>query len=281
MKSILLPILCCLATPLCSQQPISIPVIVVGGDQSPISLKANDLKVAVNDQTVTVMSVSSLAEEHLQYVLLNDQSGRTRWPNGIEQQTDAAAQLLKRVVAPGLDIGSLVNFGDDVYIDVQNSHDPDEIAAKMVRKGIGATRMYDAVVSAANWLAKQPSSPHQRKLIFLFSDGDDNGSKTNLRKAAEALQKGRIPIFVIAPSSIERKKEGEHLRQLASEAGGRAYFLPRNTEQISFEFIKRDLARSFLITVNLPSAEGLLPLTITDVTNPQVSIASPAQIAAP
>jgi Mg-chelatase subunit ChlD len=230
---------------------------------------------------VTATSVSPVSEAHLQYVLLNDQSGATRWPKGIKQQTNAAAQLLKQVVAPGADIGSLVNFGDEVYIDVQNSHDPDEIAAKLVRRGAGATRMYDAVVSAAKWLAKQPSSSSQRKLMFLFSDGDDNGSKSNLREAAEALQRGRIPIFVIAPSSVESKKEGEYLRQLAREAGGRAYFLPRNTEQTSFDFIKRDLARSFLITVSLPSAAGMLPLNITDVTSPQFSIAAPTQIAVP
>ena len=282
MKYVLLLILCCPTIFLYGQQTTSIPVIVASADQAPISLKVDDLKVEVKGQAVTVMSVSPLAGERLRYLLLNDQSGSTRWPNGIKQQTQVALQFLKQVVTSGSDLGGLVNFADDVYFDVQNSRNPDEIAARLKPEGRGVTRMYDAVVSSANWLAKQASGLDQRKVVFLFCDGEDRGSKTNFEEATEALQRGRIPMFIVAPSSVEGKKDGAILRQLAGDSGGRAYFLPRDTRQINLDFIKRDLGQSFRLTLDVPSSlQGRLPLTIRDIENPQISIVAPAQVVLP
>src|SRR5260370_7477736 len=84
----------------------------------------------------------------------------------------------------------------------RNSTEPDEIAAKLARTGHHATRLYDALVSAAEWLAKQESSD-KRKLIFEFSEGDDNPSQTSLPETIEALQKTVIPTIVLAPSLLK------------------------------------------------------------------------------
>lgn len=227
---------------------VSIPVIIQG--EPAASVKVSDFKVEIASAPAAVASITPLAAEHLQYVLLNDQSGKSYWPGGTEQQADVAAQFLKQVVAPGTDVGSLVNFGDDVFLDVVNETDPRRIAAHLTRHGVGATRMFDAVVAGAKWLQKQTLKANSRKIMLLFSDGDDNGSRTTLQQAVETLQAARIPIFVIAPSSIETKKQGQVLRQLSGETGGIAYFLPRKTKQIDFEFIKHDLAQSFLVNVN-------------------------------
>jgi Mg-chelatase subunit ChlD len=273
--------LCCLTAVLHAQRTISVPIIVAGGNHASISVKEADLKAEVNHQRVTIASVTPLADRHLQYVLLNDQSGSTRWSEGIKHQTEVAEQFLKQVVAAGSDIGSLVNFGDDVYIDVQNEKDPLILAAKLERKGVGGTKLYDAVVSAAKWLAKQPVSSDHRKVMFLFCDGEDNASKRRLSEAIDTLQRATIPIFIVAPSSVETKKQGEKLRQLSNETGGRVYFLPRDTKQVEFALLKQDLTQSFLLKINIPSAEGTLPLVITDQANPQDQISAPSQIVAP
>jgi hypothetical protein len=73
-------------------------------------------------------------------------------------------------------------------LDVENSTDPEEIAAKLERRGRQGTRMYDAVVAAADWLAKQEPSD-KRKVIFVFSDGDDNASQISLQGAIAAVQR--------------------------------------------------------------------------------------------
>jgi len=153
------------------QQTISVPVIVIGGDSGSVTPKASDLKVETQEMNVAVVSLKPLASAQLQYVLLNDQSGRTQWLRGTKEQAEVAGQFLKQIIRPGSDIGSLVNFGDQVYIDVQNSEDPDKLSGKLQRKGVGATRMYDAVVSSANWLGNQTANVDRHKLMFLFCDG--------------------------------------------------------------------------------------------------------------
>jgi Mg-chelatase subunit ChlD len=74
----------------------------------------------------------------------------------------------------------------------RNSTEPDEIAAKLARTGHHATRLYDALVSAAEWLAKQESSD-KRKLIFVFSDGDDNASQTSLPETMRPCKERKFP----------------------------------------------------------------------------------------
>jgi len=179
----------------------------------------------------------------LQYVLLNDASRWTKWPKGLEQQVNMATQLLKQVVIPGTDVGNLANFSDDtaISLDVVNSTNPDDIATKLVRKGRGGTNVYGSVVSAETWLSKQESSD-RRKVVFLFSDGEDDASPISLKDAIRTLQTMRIPVFVIAPSVVEHKKPGKDMKQLADATGGHAYFVD-DSGSFDFALLKHDLAR--------------------------------------
>jgi len=227
-------ILCCVTAVLHAQQTISVPIIASSGSHASNSIKDVDLKAEVNHQSIAIASVTPLAGKPLQYVLLNDQSRSTWWPDGTKQQTEVADQFLEQVVAKGSDIGSLVNFGYNVFIDVQNEKDPLKLSRKLKRNGVGGTKLSDAVVSAGNWLDKQPLNPGHRKVMFLFCDGEDDASESGVSKAIATLQRVAIPIFIIAPSSVEAKTEGEKLRQLSRETGGRVYFLPRVTKQVEF-----------------------------------------------
>src|SRR5215468_8614120 len=92
----------------------------------------------------------SEAHPHLHYALLNDTSGKTLWPKGMEQQVSLECQFLEQVVRPGTDIGTLVNFSEGFYLDVQNSTEPADLKARLIHEGHGGTRTFDAVVAAAN-----------------------------------------------------------------------------------------------------------------------------------
>ncbi|HZQ93847.1 MAG TPA: vWA domain-containing protein [Candidatus Sulfotelmatobacter sp.] len=178
---------------------------------------------------------------NLHYALLNDTSGKTLWPRGMEQQVYLASQFLEQVVRPGTDIGSLVNFGEKFYLDVQNSTKPADIKAKLIREGHSGTSVFDAVVAAANWLDKYQFRD-SRKAIFLFSDGDDNASRWPLVKTIASVQAVHIPVFVIAPAVVEHKKQGKDLGKLATATGGHVYFVSK-TETYNFAALKHDLGR--------------------------------------
>jgi hypothetical protein len=159
----------------------------------------------------------------------------------MEQQVNLASQFLEQVVRPGTDIGSLVNFGENFYLDVQNSTKPADIKAKLIREGRGGTRTFDAVVAAANWLDKYQFRD-SRKAIFLFSDGDDNASKWPFQKTITSVQAVHIPIFVIAPAVVEHTKQGKDLGKLASATGGHVYFVSK-ADTYDFAALKHDLGR--------------------------------------
>src|SRR5258708_7751892 len=129
MKRLVLVIISCsLNAALFGQQTIFVPVIVEG-DQAALSLKDSDLKVEVNHQPVTVSSFTPLAGQHLLYALINGERKNTLWPKGSAQQIDVAGQFLKEVITAGVDIGSLINFSDEYFLDVQDQKDPQQLAA--------------------------------------------------------------------------------------------------------------------------------------------------------
>jgi hypothetical protein len=176
----------------------------------------------------------------LQYVLLYDKSGKTLWPGGIEEQANSASQFLKQVVRPGTDVGTLVNFDEDFFIAVENSTQPDDISAKLTRQGGHGTRFWEAVVWAEEWLAKQQLSD-RKKVIFVFTDGDDNASQTPWEVVYADLQKLHIPVFIIAPSVVEHKRPGKRIMEMAGATAGAAYFVGK--DNLDFARLKHDLGR--------------------------------------
>jgi hypothetical protein len=245
-------------------------------------VQASDFKVEVNNEPVAVASLTSLSGRLLQYVLINDQRLHNQWPGGRDQQAHVAKVLLKQVVSSGSDIGTLVNYSDAVFMDVKDERNPDKLSSQIRATGIGPARLYEAVVAGTKWLAKQPTTRDARKVIFLVCDGSDTGSRVGLSDAIKALQEASFPIFVVAPSESEKKKQGQYMRDLAEQSGGRAYFLAPNTKYLTFEDLKRDLADSFLLVLNPPfHNKGFQPLRITGVAHPQLSISSSSRVFMP
>lgn len=186
-------------------------------------------------------STPSEMPPNLHYALLNDASGTTLWPKGTDQQVDLEIQFLAQVVRPGTDVGSLVNFNDNLFLDVQNSTKPTDLKAKLVREGRGSTKAFDALVATANWLDKY-QFPDSRKAIFLFCDGDDNASNLSLQKTITSIQAVHIPVYVISPATVEHKKPGKEMQKLASATGGHAYFVS-DPSTFDFAALKHELGR--------------------------------------
>lgn len=81
-------------------------------------------------------------------------------------------------------------------------------------------------------------------------------SESGVSHALATLQRVAIPMFIFAPSTVETKPEGEKLRQLSRQTGGRVYFLPRVTKQVEFAPLKQDLNQSFHLKLNIRSGGG-------------------------
>lgn len=271
-----------MAIALYSQEKTALPIIVAGATQSSIPVRASDFKVEVNNEPVPVASLTSLSGKPLQYVLIHDQRLHDQWPGGSYQQEQVAKELLRQVISSDSDTGTLVSYSDEVFLDVKDETNPKKLSSQIHTTGIGPAQLYEAVVNGAGLLAKRPTLPNARKVIFLVCDGSDTGSHVGLADAIKSLQEASLPIFVVAPSEREKKKQGQDMRQLAEQSGGRAYFLAPGTKYLTFDDLKRDLADSFLLALNPPiQNKGFLPLRVTGVAHPQLSISSSTRVFVP
>ncbi|HMK22398.1 MAG TPA: hypothetical protein VK466_08680 [Terriglobales bacterium] len=252
------------------------PIVVAGPSQSAVPVRVSDFTAEVNHQPVTIASVTSLSGRHLQYELIYDARLHTDW----DDELHVAKELLKLVITPGFDTGTLVSYGELVLLGSQNGRDPRKLASEVGADRISPARLYDAIADGTSWLVQQQSGSDERKVVFLVCDGKDTGSQVDLAAAVRALQKVSIPLFALAPSYLEKRKEGQYMRELSEQSGGRVYFLPRSAK-LTLDDLKRDLKNSILLTLNLPSEKGLLPLKITNAAHPESPILSPAYVFVP
>jgi hypothetical protein len=270
MKRVWPVLLLCLAGTSYGQQTVRIPIIVNGGSEGAIPV----LKVEVDHEPAPMTSVTALAGQHLQYVLMNDGTVNSQWSGGIKQQTDIADRLLKELVS-GSDTGSLINFTEEINIDVVNQKNPQQLSARLERNGKGiGVGLYDSVISTAKWLSKQPVQFDSRRVIFLVCNGTDTVSTHRLAQAIETLQRAAIPVFVIAPATTGSNTQGDNLRKLARETGGAAYFVTQDAKQ-ALDSIQNDLTHSFLLQVSVPSSKKMVPLGVSDVASQLTIVAAP------
>jgi VWFA-related protein len=94
-----------------------------------------------------------------------------------------------------------------------------------------------------------------RKVLVLVTDGEDQGSRTNLQKSIESAEKADVIVYAIVMSDPEfyslmgtTYHGGTSIRKLARETGGRAIRV-RSVEQIgqAFEQIARELRSQYLL----------------------------------
>ncbi|MGD0957281.1 MAG: VWA domain-containing protein [Candidatus Acidiferrales bacterium] len=116
----------------------------------------------------------------------------------------------------------------------------------------GGTHLYDAVYLASNELMK---TRFGRKVLLLITDGEDQGSKTNLQKSIEAAEKADVIVYSIVVSDPEfysllggTYHGGTSVRKLARETGGRT-IRARSIDQIgqAFEQIALELRSQYLL----------------------------------
>ena len=109
----------------------------------------------------------------------------------------------------------------------------------------GGTAAFDALVRSADMLQRRPG----RKAIVLFSDGDDNTSRTSMDAAIRRMESSDAILYAIAQGHAMRTPRLRSvLERLARISGGRAFFTNDITElKRVFADIVEDLANQYAI----------------------------------
>jgi len=124
----------------------------------------------------------------------------------------------------------------------------DRLKAAIMRYPAGGkTAVYDAVVSALDHLEK---ASHQKHVLVLLSDGDDNASNHTEDEMLDRARRSDAIIYVVSSGDFNSGNRGDPrvLRKLAEATGGLAYF-PLTDEGVvdAFTNIANNIRRGYSI----------------------------------
>jgi len=144
----------------------------------------------------------------------------------------------------------VVNFGEDAFLDQDYTQDIGKLRAALQRvETRGSTALYDAIIAAVDHLNQ--TSPLQKKVLLVVTDGRDNASQATLQDILHKLQSKNGPVlYTIALDQNERRDVGDRqfLLMLCEHTGGTAFF-PSSLDEVQSiaSAIARDIRSQYVI----------------------------------
>ena len=227
-----------------------------GGGRLVTEVDPGYLRIYEDNQLQAIRNFSREVNLPLTIGLLVDTSNsiRERW--SFERAT--AQEFLNKTIKAGHDSAFLMSFDSRIRLIQDYTDDPVQLAGALCQlRPSGATKLFDAVVQACQ---DKMAPVEGRKVLIIISDGDDNASLLNLRKALKTAQNHDVLIYSVSTNpyvSCDKHldKPDKILRSLALETGGQAFF-PTTTQEFarSFESISAELRSQFSLAYNSTNA---------------------------
>lgn len=157
----------------------------------------------------------------------------------------------------------IVNFSDQAILDQDFTSN-----IQLLEKGLshidsqGGTALYDAVIAAADHLAKNAKRPKQ--VILIVTDGKDNSSSATVEQTVQRIQSLHGPIvYSIGLLFDEDRGQAHHARKilqmLSDQTGGIAFF-PKSLDQVDAiaAEVARDIREQYILGYHptRPVSEG-------------------------
>ena len=159
---------------------------------------------------------------------------------------EAAARFLEAI--PRARELYTIFFDEDIRVSRYDSENQQGLYDRIhAAKGGGNTALYDAI---AVYLSRVQDGPG-RKVLVLFTDGDDTRSALAFTDVVKLVRSGRVTIYAIAfgmYSGSRTLRPRAVLEQLAAMTGGRV-FAPRTSRDLAgiYDRILEDLAAQFVV----------------------------------
>ena len=192
------------------------------------------------------------------------------------QKVELAAQDLVANSNPQDEV-FVINFNDDVYRDVDFTSDPKKLAQGLARiDSMSGTAMRDAIRAGVRYA--KAKGKHDKKVLVVVTDGDDNMSETTLGELLREAQQREVLVYAIGLLSEEEhdaaKRAREALGELARSTGGAVWY-PNDVNSVGRIALQlaRDIRSQYIVayTPSNPKMDGSyrqIRLTVTGPNHP-------------
>ena len=221
-------------------------------------LAKEDFDVLDNGVPVTLTLFQNEPEPFSVVVMLDTSGSMTLT---IDLLQDAAEQFVIRLMPA--DKGIVGAFNDKIQFpiaDFTNSRDDLVGGIREVDYG-NSTRLWDAVEASIEQLKRVSG----RRVVLLFTDGDDTASKIGLGKVMDEARAAETMIYAIGLQSVYfngqrqvRSQPDKGLRKIADETGG-GYFELKRTDDLgpTFTRVAQELHSQYVLGF-APATDGKL-----------------------
>jgi Ca-activated chloride channel homolog len=227
-------------------------------------LDKQDFKILEDGKPQTIQFFGRETDLPLRIAMLLDTSNSIR--ERLHFEKDAATDFLANVIRRNKDMAFLMTFDNEPEVVQDWSGDTGTLteAIQKQRAG-GGTSFNDAIYMAAQKLAKAPlptgADQEVRRVLVVFSDGDDNLSDRALSDAIEMAERSEVAVYSIStstewlavettdkPRKIFETPGDKILQTLSTETGGRVFF-PYKVDDlaVSFQDIGTELRSQYFI----------------------------------
>jgi Ca-activated chloride channel homolog len=219
-------------------------------------LQQGDFDVLDNNQPAKVVLFQNEPEPFSAVVMLDTSGSMT---GTIDLLREAAEQFMIRLLPE--DKGMLGAFNDKIQFPIADfTPNRDDLIASLKEIDFGnPTRLYDAVDASVDQLKRVQG----RKVILVFTDGDDTASKVGMGHVLDRARADEVMIYAIGLQSVYfngqrqvRSQPDRGLRKLSDETGG-GYFELKRTDDLgpTFTRVAQELHSQYVIGFS-PSTDG-------------------------
>jgi Ca-activated chloride channel family protein len=237
--------------------PIYATVIDSSGRLVP-DLEKSDFTVLDDGKPVELTTFSNAPLPFTAVVMLDTSASMT---NNLDLLNRAAEQFLIRLHPT--DKAQVGAFNDKIQLSGRFTNDRDELIAALDDLQFGnPTRLNDAIAVSLDTLQKIEG----RRVVLMFSDGEDTSSKIGFRTVLERARDEEVMVYAIGLESeylqgtrMTRTRPSRDLRRIADETGGGYFELKRSAELApTFTRVAQELRSQYLLGFAPATLDGKL-----------------------
>ena len=209
---------------------VSLFATVVDGERRLVpDLVKDDFEILENDKPQPISVFDNEVRPITVVVLLDTSLSMT---NNLDLLSRGAEQFLIRLLPA--DKGKVGAFNDKIAIGATFTNDRDALVGDVKNMDYGnGTKLYDALVAGVDEL----HDVEGRRVILVFTDGDDQGSRSSMGKVIDRARADDVMVYAIGFQSEYfdgqrkvRSRPDSGLQKLADETGGGYFELKKSSD---------------------------------------------------